>query len=301
MTILGTRRNPHFEAGIQNFDHGQLEATVRELRQVLDERSGAVQGERKLARFYLGEAHGTLAERHVQLENWTAAEEHLKEALDINPGYADLHYQLAKVYFLMGRLQEAASEVNESLVINPRFAKALYLEGLINYRAGNHEIGLRRVTEAAQLEPVFQTDQIEKAAELNAEGRYDEAIEILMRVGDMRADRVADLIRKAKGSLRAGRLPHAEALLWEALRINPDYPDLHNLMGQMWILANEFLRAVNEFKIAIQINPRFIQAHINLGLACRAMGNEDAAISAFKQALSLDPDNEEVRELLSKA
>lgn len=299
MTFLGTRRNRHYEAGIQYYDHGQYELAVRELCQVLSYQGDAMPAEGKLARFYLGESYSSLADSHVQRQNWVAAEECLEKALEINPNYADLHYQLARVYFLTSRFPEALAQIGRALAINPAYARAIYLEGLVLYRSGSVEEGVRRILEAARLEPSYTSVDFDTALDLHRDAKYDEAATVFARVGAMCIDDVAERIRTAKDQMRLGNVAEAEATVRRIIETNPNYPDVHNLMGQIWLVKGEFLKAVNEFKAALVINPRFVAAHVNLGHACRRMGNEDAARQSYKHALALDPDNEEARDSLS--
>ena len=300
MSILGLGRNRHYISGMKYFDHGQFEFAIRELELVLSVDSGASDAERKLAKFNIGEAHWALADDYLQRQHWGSAEEALRRATDINPSYADLRYQLARIYYFTERLEESASEVNYALEINPSFAKAVFLDGLIKYRTGDRESGLRRFNDAANIEANYKGKDLETAFQMDVEGEYNKALDILERIGEMCIDEVAELIRCAKEKLRLGDFDEAEKSIREALSINPDYADLHNLMGRVWLHKNELLRAVNEFKVALLINPKFVAAYVNLGMACKNMGNEDIAKSSFKQALSLDPDNDEAKAALGR-
>src|SRR5215470_10658290 len=47
-----------------------------------------------------------------------------REALRINPGYADAHYQMGIALGYLERLDEAATELREALRINPNHAEA---------------------------------------------------------------------------------------------------------------------------------------------------------------------------------
>jgi len=300
MQILGVASNPHYEAGLSYLDQGQLEMAVIELGKVASGAAGATRGQVKLARFHLGQAHQQLAERHIQRNQWTAAEEHFREALQINPHYPDLHYQLARVLCSTDRLTEALKEVRQALGLNARYARAIALEALILYRQGDRDRALERARESVSLEPGLDPEALRLAEERHAAGDPDGAAASLAAMAETSVDELADLLRSAREKLKAGVIAEAEVFAREAVRLNPDYPDVRNVMGQVHLAKGEYLQAVNEFKTALQRNPVFLAAVINLGRACRAMGNEDAARDAFRKALVIDPDNEEVRTLLSQ-
>ncbi|MCC6485671.1 MAG: tetratricopeptide repeat protein [Armatimonadetes bacterium] len=300
MSHFGMTRNRHYEAGVEYLDHGQFDLAIQELQRVVDGTTIANEAERKLARFHLGEAHTALAEKHAQRQQFESAEKDLKHALSINPHYADLHYQLARVYYWTDRLQESTQEVTRALEINPTFAKALFLRGLLLYRKQDRQGALNLFRQASELELAYCGGDLEKAFELDSQGDYESALDAFARVGEMSVDEVGELIRLAREQLRLGNIPEAEKNLRDALATNPNYADVHHLMGQVWLAQEKYLKAVNEFKTALLINPQFVAAHISLGVACRAMGNEDAARAAFQRAVSIEPGNEEARAHLSK-
>ncbi len=301
MQVLGSVRNRHYDNGVAYLDHGEYELAVAELRRVVGGGTGVSAGEVKLARFHLGQAHFLLAETYTQCSQWAHAEEHLRAALEINPHYPDLHYHLARVQYATDRVDDAKESVRKALRINPEYARAILLDGLISYRRGEWEEGAAQIARAAEVEPGFRTPAMEAAIALHTEGRNSEALLAFARVADMSVDEISELIRTAREKLRLGAISEAASCARDAVKMSPDYPDVRNLMGLVHLAREEYLQAVNEFKAALHLNPAFVAASINLGRACRAMGNEDAAQSAFRQALALDPENEEARELLSAA
>jgi tetratricopeptide (TPR) repeat protein len=59
--------------------------------------------------------------------------------------------------------------------------------------------------------------------------------------------------------------------------------------------------AIAQYQKAIEINPKFAQAHGNLGLAFFQKGQLEDAITECQEALRLNPNLEPVRETLAKA
>ena len=50
---------------------------------------------------------------------------HLHKALEIDPNFADAHYNLGNTFLQMGRANEAVAEYNRALKINPDDTQAL--------------------------------------------------------------------------------------------------------------------------------------------------------------------------------
>ncbi len=222
MQVLGAVSNPHYEAGLHYLDQGQLEMAIIELGKVAGGAAGATRGQMKLARFHLGQAHQQLAERHIQRHQWTAAEEHLREALQINPHYPDLHYHLARVLYATERLPDALKAVRQALALNARYARAIALEALILYRTGEREAALERARDSVSLEPALDAAALEEAAARHAAGDHDGAAASLAAIAETSVDELAELLRTAREKLKSGAVAEAEASAREAVRMNTD-------------------------------------------------------------------------------
>jgi tetratricopeptide (TPR) repeat protein len=111
-------------------------------------------------------------------------------------------------------------------------------------------------------------------------------------------------------------------LLQVTLRQSPDSGYLHNLMAGVWVQRDQFQKALEEQKLAVQCDPRapvyrknlgnillgmdpaaaarefaefvalqpdLAEAHYDLGLAYRAMGETEKAADEFRRAAAIDP------------
>ena len=76
----------------------------------------------------------------------------------------------------------------------------------------------------------------------------------------------------------------------QALKINPDYADAYNNMGNALKDKGDLEASVESFKQALKINPDFAQAYYNMGNALNDKGDLEATIERFKQALKINPD-----------
>jgi TolB-like protein/Tfp pilus assembly protein PilF len=145
----------------------------------------------------------TLAEAHTALGvslsahdwNWSAAEDELKRAIELNPNYSTAHYFYSySVLTPQGRHEEAVAEMKRaqeleplSLIINTNLGWALIYAG--RYKEAEEQ--LRRTLE---LEPNFAPIHARLADALTGAGRHEEAI------------REAVLARERRGSSATGSL-----------------------------------------------------------------------------------------------
>ena len=74
-----------------------------------------------------------------------------------------------------------------------------------------------------------------------------------------------------------------------AIEANPDYAEAHTNLGVILLRRGETRNAIGQFRAAIDAKPDDARAYYNLGLALEKDGDSEAARSAFEQALKLDP------------
>ena len=101
---------------------------------------------------------------------------------------------------------------------------------------------------------------------------------------------VSGLLRAAIDHHQAGRLLQAEAIYRQILQAAPNNPDALHLLGLIAHQAGKFETAVDLISRAIGIKPSG-PMYYNLGVSLQAQGKMDAAISNYRQALALKPDD----------
>ena len=128
-----------------------------------------------------------------------------------------------------------------------------------------------------------------RALELINQGKLIEAEEIYEK-----------LVKKgacshiAYGNLAAiyglkGRKLEMIKLLRKALEIQPDYPDAHINLGTALKENGDLNGAIASFQQALKLKPSYLEAHINLGNALHEQGDLIAGIECFENALKLKP------------
>jgi tetratricopeptide (TPR) repeat protein len=96
-----------------------------------------------------------------------------------------------------------------------------------------------------------------------------------------------------------GALPYFE----QALRIEPDYVEAHNNLGNALVnIPGRMPEAISHYETALQIQPDNAKIHDNLGLALSSIpGRMPEAISEYEAALRIEPDLAEVHYNLGNA
>lgn len=109
---------------------------------------------------------------------------------------------------------------------------------------------------------------------------------------------------------RQGQLDRAVAHLEEARRLSPDFDTVEarsNLgvaryeLGNAYLAQQRLAEAVEQFREAVRLSPRMVEAHNELGIALGSLGRFDEAIEAFGAALRIDPGFSEAQANLKTA
>lgn len=89
---------------------------------------------------------------------------------------------------------------------------------------------------------------------------------------------------------QAGRIPQAEALYQQVLRIDQNNPDALHLMGVIAHQAGNYDMAIELINRAIQIKPSDPVYYNNLGPAYKALSRPEEAIASYQHAIAIKPD-----------
>lgn len=88
-----------------------------------------------------------------------------------------------------------------------------------------------------------------------------------------------------------GRILTAERLLKKAIDLEPQNPNFHFELGNLYIEHNDPVSARMELEETVMISPNHLPAHYNLGLVYRELGLMGEARDEFQRILEFDPAN----------
>lgn len=100
---------------------------------------------------------------------------------------------------------------------------------------------------------------------------------------------VITLLESALIHHKEGRLSEARSLYEQALKLDPNNPDAHQLLGVVIHAQGDAEGGLKLLERAVELDPRNAVAHNNLGGVLRGVGKVAAAERAFAEALRLEP------------
>ncbi len=99
----------------------------------------------------------------------------------------------------------------------------------------------------------------------------------------------ADALAQAGAAFKAGRLPEAEALLRQTVRLDPDHAEAHNWLGIVCQQKGAGREAIAHLERAVALRPDSAEFVNNLGIAELKLNDLEAAARSFEKAVALNP------------
>lgn len=100
------------------------------------------------------------------------------------------------------------------------------------------------------------------------------------------------LIQQGKEAFEKRNYADALAAFREVLRDNPNFADVRHLTGLCLSFLGQPEAAVNEFDLAIQLNERYVEAHLNRAIVLTELGRYDDAQKSFEFAGRFETETE---------
>ena len=220
----------------------------------LFEHAVAVTRDNFVAHYNLGDA---LAARGRNAE----ALVHFDRARSIRP--APSENSIGSVLATQGRLDEAVAHYREAVRLDPRYADAYNNLGVLLARQGNRAEARRQYQEALRHRP-RHADALYNLARLEAaDGRPDEARALFASALEANPGLDGAYYSRANLLAAAGRFPEAEADYRNAVRLRPENADAHNNLGRVLALQGRPREALAEYDAALRLAPDHALARAN--------------------------------------
>jgi tetratricopeptide (TPR) repeat protein len=295
--FMGLGKSPAYDSALACYEEERYSDAIPLFETALREcHDPTVQ---KLARAYLAESYAKLGYRRINQGDWERAYAYFTMATDYAPQYADWWFQAGYAAYRQGQYENALRALQQATQVNPSFARAQFLTGLTQYACGEREQGLTTLQRwAVQLG--VSPESFTEAICLHRESRFAQAQQVFEQMLQGAQDNYAEYIRWGDEAYQRGDLQIAEACFRHVLNARPNYADVRNRLGVVLTAQGRDEEAIDQFIAAIRINPRYVEAHINLAIAYYELGYTEQAKAHYQQVLEYDPENRVAREALQK-
>jgi Tfp pilus assembly protein PilF len=184
-----------------------------------------------------------------------AAVKSYKQALAINPDYADTHYNLGNTLEELDQLEAAVKSYEQALAIKPDYAEAHYNLGATLKELGQLEEAVKRYEQALAIKPDFADAHNNLGITLKELGQLDAAVKSYE----------------------------------QALAIKPDYAEAHYNLGITLQELGQLDAAVKSYEQALAIKPDYAEAWHNVCFTAQALNlstTQDTWLESYKKNLN---------------
>ncbi|MDE3178696.1 MAG: tetratricopeptide repeat protein, partial [Acidobacteriota bacterium] len=208
----------------------------------------------------------------MKLGRYSEAATAFRAALNMNPGFLPAKLNLAESLYSAGQLKASSELFLEILQKNPENVEAHYGLGRVEAAEGNAMAAAREIERACELFPEYGGAQYALALAYRKLGQPEKAAPhfAAYQANVTTVPPAVDPLRAEVQQLDQGPLA--------IMRHGLDLAEGGNIEG-----------AIQEYQRALALDPRLIQAHINLIQLYARAGENDKAEEEYHKAVSLDP------------
>jgi tetratricopeptide (TPR) repeat protein len=220
---------------------------------------------------------------------------------------ADAQYMVGLSYHRCAMLDDAEKAYRQAIQIKANHGPSLSNLGEIYFRTG-------RTTEARQYwdsankangklvgarigVAMIELDQMRKIGsakdgnwkKLEEDARFNLSNALGVDSDNVAAYTTYGLLYMEGWQVNKNRLDLAKLLLDEAAKRNDKYAPLQNAYGLLYMHKSSLNQALQAFNTAVDLDPKFVEARINVGLVTLGFRKYDTAREMFSKAIELSP------------
>lgn len=206
---------------------------------------------------------------HYQKREFDKAEPLLREVVEQQDGFADVHNMLGVIAHERGDFATAEKHLERATELNPNYTEAMLNLAVTYNDQGKYEAGrsIYRRIRSARERSADNLDPFVKGKIANMHAELAQAYEDT----GLRADAIRELER--------------------AVSMCPTFADLQTRLGTLHRDSGDLQKARKHYEAARDANPRYPLARLMLGVTLLALNDVEAAKIEWKAVLEYDPGN----------
>ena len=212
-----------------------------------------------------------------------------KQALAINPNYAEAYNNRGVAHFHKGELDRAIKDYCQALRINPNYAKAYNNRGVVYCRKGIPGPAIRDYNRALKLNPNWAEAYYNRGLAYYDKGEFDKAIRDYDKTLVFNPHEAKVYCRRGLAYYGQGELDQAIRDYDQALKLNPNWAEAYYNRGLAYYDKGEFDKAIRDYDKTLVFNPHEAKVYCRRGLAYYGQGELDQAIEDYSQAVRFNP------------
>ncbi|HKT10512.1 MAG TPA: tetratricopeptide repeat protein [Terriglobia bacterium] len=235
------------------------------------------------------ELHALLADVEEKSGNYVAAANEYQQAAQMEPSESNIFHWGSEL-LLHQTLNPAIEVFSKGVQRYPNSPRLRVGLGLALYWSGRYEDAVKALIRATDLSPSDSRPYyFLSKAYAHSQGQADEVIKRFQRFSRLRPQDsratyyYAMSLWKGKQNVASGpSLDHVVMLLSRAIQLDPAFAQAHLELGDLYSQQHKYAEAVPEYRRAIELDSKLVDAYYRLGQAYARLGNAEMAKEEFQ-------------------
>ena len=243
------------------------------------------------------DGHNDLAIVLDQTQRGDQALDHFKRAATLDPNNDSTIHNLAKAYLRRGRFSEAAEAFSRLVALRPRSSDFRVDFGAVLSRLGRNDEAEKQYLEAVRLEPDHPVAHLNLGIIYFDKTRLQDAKQHFLKAAEVDLREPLALIYLGLIEAQSGDLAASERYYSEAVRRKPDSAEARAELGTLLVNQGRILEGTAHLRAALQADPNNALANFTLGQLMVKNGRVTEARQHFTKALEGHPSPEQQLEI----
>ncbi len=249
-------------------------------------------------------AHAGLGRAWIGLNQLGRAAEPTQKALELDKSSVDALLNQAEIYYASGQPKNGGDFINKAVNANPNHGRLHEVRGAQAYSEGKAEEAIKFFESALAQNSVLGRSYLMLGEAYRQKERFKEAITVFEKAlkiplsSDYKG-RLHERMSRLYTSLRQHGLAIKEGKA--ALFIEKDNADYMMALADAYNGAEQSDKAIATFRDAINSNPKLAAAYLGMGKTLLKAGHTQRAINTYKLLIDLEPQNAQAHYELANA
>jgi tetratricopeptide (TPR) repeat protein len=210
---------------------------------------------------------------------------------------------LGREHYAKREFDKAEPLLRDVLEHEDRFADVHDMLGVIAHARGNFIAAEKHFERAIAINPAYTEAALNLAVTYNDRGKYEKAREIYARIQAAPSGTKSGLDPFVRGKIAnmhadvgqayadAGLATEAIGEYEKAVELCPHFADLRTKLGSILREVGDAERAKEQYEAAIATRPNYVPARIQLGVTLLALGDAEGAGAQWNKVIEIEPEN----------
>ena len=223
--------------------------------------------------------------------DFSAAAERLEQAVQLEPTFAEAHYNLGLLYGDMDRAEQAVEHIQTARDLDPDVFDYTVAMAKAYAEAGDYTDARRLFNEVVERQPDNLTAINNLAVIALREGNEQEALEYVEEILREDNDNVGALNTLGLIYMERENISLAQYVLGRALEQDEANVDVLNNLGLVYMQDGDVPMAVRHFALAVENDENYLESRLNLGSILIEYLDYQRADLHFSRAVEIAPEN----------